>query len=191
MVFKPGQSGNPKGRTPGRRNAKTRAILEKLDGKADSLALLAEMVAAPETPLALRMHAAAALARYQHCPAPRVLRRKVDLPEPSNIAEATKNIGRIIKLVAQRKLGVDEGNDLAALQRTYIESVVASELEARIAMVELALQQAHIVPDFTIQGGMPRMPGLEGVLMPGDERRDDAPLLAGPSDDAPTNGGET
>ena len=32
MTFKPGQSGNPKGRTPGRRNAKTRAVLEKLNG---------------------------------------------------------------------------------------------------------------------------------------------------------------
>src|SRR5262249_12225975 len=36
MTFKPGQSGNPKGRTPGRRNAKTRAVLEKLNGVADA-----------------------------------------------------------------------------------------------------------------------------------------------------------
>jgi hypothetical protein len=54
MTFKPGQSGNPKGRTPGRRNAKTRAVLEKLNGVADALALLGEMVASAEAPLALR-----------------------------------------------------------------------------------------------------------------------------------------
>ena len=37
MTFKPGQSANPKGRTPGRRNAKTRVVLEELNGVADAL----------------------------------------------------------------------------------------------------------------------------------------------------------
>src|SRR5262249_57363433 len=66
MTFKPGQSGNPKGRTPGRRNAKTRAVLEKLNGVADALALLGEMVASTEALLALRVTAATALAPYQY-----------------------------------------------------------------------------------------------------------------------------
>jgi len=90
MTFKPGQSGNPKGRTPGRPNAKTRAVLEKLNGAADSLALLGEMVASSETPLALRMHAAIGLAPYQYPKAPRLLRKRINLPEPATIAEATR-----------------------------------------------------------------------------------------------------
>ena len=82
MTFKPGQSENPKGRTPGRRNAKTRAVLEKLNGVADALALLGEMVVSAEAPLALRVTAATALAPYQYPKAPRLLRKEIDLPEP-------------------------------------------------------------------------------------------------------------
>src|SRR5215831_6576980 len=92
MTFKPGQSGNPKGRTPGRRNAKTRAVLEKLNGVADALALLGEMVASAEAPLALRVTAATALAPYQYPKAPRLLRKKIDLPEPVTIEDASKPV---------------------------------------------------------------------------------------------------
>ena len=35
--FKPGQSGNPKGRVPGSRNAATRAMEALLDGESDAL----------------------------------------------------------------------------------------------------------------------------------------------------------
>ena len=94
MTFKPGQSGNPKDRTPRRPNAKTRAVLEKLNGAADSLALLGEMVASSETPLTLRMHAAIGLAPYQYPKAPRLLRKRINLPEPATIAEATANGAR-------------------------------------------------------------------------------------------------
>jgi hypothetical protein len=156
--WKPGQSGNPNGRKPGRRNAKTRAILKKLDGKADSLALLAEMVAAAETPLSLRMHAAIGLARYQHAPAPRLLRKKIDLPEPTTIAQATANIGRISTLVAQRKLGVDEGNDLTAILGKWIEAKVSAELEERIVMIEIALAKANINLGIAVEGGLPDLP---------------------------------
>src|SRR5215813_10797411 len=108
MTFKPGQSGNPKGRTPGRRNAKTRAVLEKLNGVADAHALLGEMMASAEAPLALRVTAATALAPYQYPKALRLLRKKIDLPEPVTIEDATANNARIgvfaIESLAQRAL---------------------------------------------------------------------------------------
>jgi hypothetical protein len=127
MTFKPGQSGNPKGRTPGRRNAKTRAVLEKLNGVADALALLGEMVASAEAPLALRVTAATALAPYQYPKAPRLLRKKIDLPEPVTIEDATANIARIGVFAAARRIGLDEANDLVNFQKAYIEARIGCE----------------------------------------------------------------
>src|SRR5262245_15324184 len=165
MTFKPGQSGNPKGRTPGRPNAKTRAVLEKLHGVADSLALLGEMVASSEAPLALRVTAATALAPYQYPKAPRLLRKKIDLPEPVTIEEATANIARIGVFAAARRIGLDEAADLVNIQRAYIEARTATDIEQRMIVIEAALQQANIaLPGPQVVNGMPVMPGCEGVI---------------------------
>jgi len=166
MTFKPGQSGNPKGPTPGRPNAKTRAVLEKLNGVADSLALLGEMVASSETPLSLCMHAAIGLAPYQYPKAPRLLRKKIDLPEPATIEDATANLARIGALAAARRIGLDEASDLANLQKAFIEAKIGTELEQRITTIELALTKANLNLGIAVQGGMPVMPGHEDVIMP-------------------------
>jgi len=121
--------------------------------------LLAELVASTDTPLPLRIQSAIGLARYQYAPAPRLLRKKIDLPEPTTIAEATANIGRIATLVAQRKLGVDEGNDLTAILGKWIEAKVSAELEERIIMIEIALAKlGNFNPGIAVQGGLPDLP---------------------------------
>jgi hypothetical protein len=166
MTWKPGECGNPAGRKRGSKNARTQAVLKKINGQTDSLVLLADTCASSEAPLAIRVQSAIGLARYQHAPAPRLLRKKIDLPEPTTIAEATANIGRIATLVAQRKLGVDEGNDLTAILGKWIEAKVSAELEERIVMIEIALAKANINLGIAVVGGMPTMPGLEDVVMP-------------------------
>jgi len=88
----------------------------------------------------------------------RVLRKKIDLREPTTIAEATANIGRISTLVAQRKLGVDEGNDLTAILGKWIEAKVSAELEERIIMIEVALAKANINLGIAVGGGLPDLP---------------------------------
>jgi hypothetical protein len=194
MTFKPGQSGNPKGRTPGRRNAKTRAVLEKLNGVADALALLGEMVASAEAPLALRVTAATALAPYQYPKAPRLLRKKIDLPEPVTIEDATANIARIGVFAAARRIGLDEANDLVNFQKAYIEARIGCELEQRIATLEHALQNAHINLGVSVVGGMPPLPGTtidmpQLTAAPSRNERDraDGPVLGG---DPVSGGGE-
>src|SRR5262245_15205742 len=66
------------------------------------------MMASAEAPLALRVTAATALAPYQYPKAPRLLRKKIDLPEPVTIEDATANNARIgvfaIESLAQRAL---------------------------------------------------------------------------------------
>ena len=115
-------------------------------------------MASTDTPLPLRIQSAIGLARYQYAPAPRLLRKKIDLPEPTTIAEATANIGRIATLVAQRKLGVDEGNDLTAILGKWIEAKVSAELEERIIMIEIALAKANINLGIAVSGGLPDLP---------------------------------
>ena len=159
MTWKPGECCNPKGRKVGTKVHRSREVLAKINGHADSLVLLAEYVASPSAPPALRVQSAIGLARYQHAPAPRLLRKKIDLPEPTTIAEATANIGRIATLVAQRKLGVDEGNDLTAILGKWIEAKVSAELEERIIMIEIALAKlGNFNPGIAVQGGLPDLP---------------------------------
>jgi len=158
MVRKAGESGNPKGRKQGSKNARTLAVLKKINGQTDSLVLLADTCASAEAPLAIRVQSAIGLARYQHAPAPRLLRKKIDLPEPATIADATANIGRIASLVAQRKLGVDEGNDLTAILGKWIEAKVSAELEERIIAIEIALAKANINLGIAVEGGLPDLP---------------------------------
>jgi hypothetical protein len=196
MVWKAGESGNPKGRKRGSKNARTREVIEKINGQTDSLVLLAEVAGSSEAPLAIRVQSAIGLARYQHAPAPRLLRKKIDLPEPTTIAEATANIGRIATLVAQRKLGADEGNDLTAILGKWIEAKVSAELEERIIVIEVALAKlGNFNPGIAVQGGLPDLPlGSDDgrLLMPAKllstrpQPSDKPPLDVSPSTDEPS-----
>jgi hypothetical protein len=198
MTWKPGESGNPNGRKLGSKNARKRAIIGEINGKADSLTLLAELVASTDTPLQLRIQSAIGLARYQYAPAPRLLRKKIDLPEPTTIAEAVANIGRISALVAQRELGVDEGNDLTAILSKWIEAKVSAELEERIVMIEVALAKANIAYGISVGGGLPDLPlgpddgklimpaKLLSAHQPSELPSDKPPLDASPTDGDPT-----
>jgi hypothetical protein len=158
MTWQPGESGNLDGRPPGKPNAKTIAILKKLDGKADSLVLLAEIVGSSDAPLAARISAATALARYQHPPAPRLLRKPVDVPEATSVEQAIRNIAVIGSLAARRKIGLDEAKDLADIQRAYIEMQVGIDHEARLATLERLYEARPIIPPVVVDGGLPPLP---------------------------------
>jgi len=187
-MWKPGESGNPSGRKVGTKVHRSRAVLAKINGRADSLKLLADYVESASAPPALRVQSAIGLARYQHAPAPRLLCKKIDLPEPRTIADATANIGRIATLVAQRKLGVDEGNDLTAIYGKWIDAKVSAELEERIIMIEVALAKANINLGVAVQGGLPDLPlGPDDgkLIMPAKLLTIDAQSSELPTDKAP------
>jgi hypothetical protein len=189
MTWKPGECGNPNGRKRGSKNARTRAVLEKLDGKADSLVLLGELVASSEAPVAIRVQAAIGLARYQHAPAPRLIRKSIKLPQVETITDATACIAHIGNLAASRKIGLDEAADLVNIQKAYIEAKIGTELEQRIATIEHALAKANLNLGIAVVGGLPTMPGHEDMLMPAKL----LPLSPQPSDlpsDEPPLSGE-
>jgi hypothetical protein len=142
-------------------NSKTIAVLKKIEGKSDSLELLAEIVGSSDAPLALRVSSAIGLAPYQHPKAPKFLKHRVNIPPARTIAEAVANIALIGSLVGQKKLGTDEAKDLTDIHKAYIEAQANSDLEARIAALEAQWQAHPIVPGIEVVGGLPNLPLAE------------------------------
>jgi len=191
MPYKPGESGNPRGRVPGSRNRpKTNLVLRLLKDRADTdpLDLLSAVVTRADAPLELRVQCAGLLAPYQHARCTtRYIKHKIKLPVVSTVEEATDCIARIGVLAAAGKLGLDEATDLVNMQRAFIESKTATDVERRVLEIEAALANANLNLGVTVAGGLPCPPGFEGVQMP------DLKALAAPpppSDDGPVLGGD-
>src|SRR6516164_10020404 len=131
MTWKPGESGNPKGRKLGSKNCKTRAILAKINkrGDVDALALLSEVVSKAQAPLALRITAATALAPYQHPRAPRLVSRVIRLPVSETIADATAciaHIGQLAATMPRLRLAFASVNSMAAMRCSSSVPILAS-----------------------------------------------------------------
>jgi hypothetical protein len=150
MPFKPGQSGNPRGRTPGAVVPKITlqaAALAAAKGDVDSLAFLRLVVSAEQLDVSARLTAAGLLAPYEHS---RKTRRKIteplDLPKPATVEQAIENIAEIGKLAAAGKIGLDEANDLVGHQKAFVEAKVGTDIEAWVVTIETALRAHDIRP---------------------------------------------
>jgi hypothetical protein len=173
MPYKPGESGNPKGRPKGTFKRDSALVLRILKDRNDTdpLALLSTIVTCAEAPLELRVQAAGMLAPYRHARCTtRYIKRKIKLPVVSTVEESTACIALIGQLAAAGKLGLDEATDLVNMQRAFIEARTATDIEQRMLVIEAALQQANIaLPGVTVVGGLPSLPiGPEEptVIMP-------------------------
>jgi hypothetical protein len=191
MPFKPGQSGNPAGPRPGTKHRKDSALVLRIlkdRNDTDPLALLSTIVTCAEAPLELRVQAAGMLAPYRHARCTtRYIKRKIKLPVVTTVEESTACIALISQLAAAGKLGLDEASDLVNMQRAFIESKTATDVERRVLEIEAALANANLNLGLRVEGGLPVPPGFEGVQMP------DLKALAAPPpppDDGPVLGGD-
>src|SRR5262249_33692002 len=157
MTFKPGESGNPRGRVLGSRNRpKTNLVLRLLKDRVDTdpLDLLSAVVTKADAPLELRIQCAGLLAPYQHARCTtRYIKRKIKPPVVPTVEEATDCIARIGALAAAGKLGLDEATDLVNMQRAFIESKTATDVERRVLEIEAALANANLNLGVTVTGG--------------------------------------
>src|SRR5215467_1235611 len=103
MPYRPGQSGNRRGRPVGSRKRPTALVLRimKERNDTDPLALLSTIVTTAEAPLELRVQAAGMLAPYTHsrCTA-RYINKKIDSPVVETVEQATACIAQIGALAA-------------------------------------------------------------------------------------------
>ena len=173
--FPKGIGGNPRGRPKGSRDRTPRNVWELLRsrGDKDPLDVLSQFASSEVADPNLRVQAATALAGYQHGkrPALRFISDITNMPAPKTIQEAQAYISRLSHLVAAGKLDVDAGLAIKDLLQSYIDSVIGSEVDQRLrALEEMARQQAAHGYGATIvvESSMPRMPGTEDLILPGD-----------------------
>ena len=128
--FKPGQSGNPKGRPEGSRNKATLAALELLDGEAEALSRKAIELAMDGDTVALRL----CLERI----APRRTDSPVSFPMPdmTRSVDASKAMAGILRAVADGDLTPSEGATVAGLVETFRKTLETEDLERRITKLE-------------------------------------------------------
>ena len=168
MPWVPGQSGNPTG-YHGSRRWRHREVFEEIKklGYTDALITLARIQHESED-ASLRVAAAAALAPYSHpklqsLPTPRWIETPIEVPEFTHISDAESFLAKIAALVARGELDIQTGLELSSLAKAWIDAQYQRE-ELQIKQFNSGTTEHEQV--LTIRGGLPVMPGLEGVVMP-------------------------
>ena len=186
MTWAPGQSGNPKGYA-GPRERKRKEVFKLIEGlnHDDALVTLSTLQNDKAADPGLRIVAASALAPYCHpkmqaTPTPRFIELQIDVPEFTNVSIAEEFLARILSLVAKGHLDIQQGQELAALAKMYIDSQYArEELQFKINPPEQRDTQIRV------EGGLPPLPGTRIDMPQLNGHVADARALAAPTDVIP------
>lgn len=133
--WKPGQSGNPKGRKKGARNKATLAALELLDGEAEVLSRKAIDLALEGDTTALR------LCLERIAPPRRDVPIKFDLPELETAADAATAMARVVEAVACGEMTPTEGSAVATLIEGFRKTLEVEDLARRLEALEQSLDE--------------------------------------------------
>src|SRR6516164_412947 len=186
MTFQPGHTFSP-GRRPGSRNKRTAEIFNRLEnrGDIDPADLLSSIVTNPQEQQELRIQAAGLLMPYKYgkhgsIPPLRYINDPVQLPEPTTIEQANRNIAYISNLKAQGLIDLDFANSLIADNTTIANNLIAEEeLKYKISPPETR------DTTITISGGLPALPGTTITMPQLNGHAADARALAAPTDVVP------
>jgi Family of unknown function (DUF5681) len=132
--FRPGQSGNPKGRPKGSRNRTTLAIESLLEGQATALTQKAIDLALSGDRIALRICLDRILPVRKDRPIEFVM------PKIETVADAPKAIGAITSAVARGEITATDAADVSRLIEIYVRAVEASDLDKRLKDLEEAMR---------------------------------------------------
>jgi hypothetical protein len=130
MAFKPGKSGNPKGRPKGALNQTTRAAQELLDGEAQALTRKMVELAQAGNMAALKLCLERLLPKRKDRPI--ILK----LPKVEAVGDIHKALGALLEAVAQGEITPGEGQSLAAMLEAYRKGLELTDLEARLTALE-------------------------------------------------------
>jgi hypothetical protein len=153
----------------------------------DALETLSTIQNNPNEDPQIRVAAASSLAPYMHpklqaTPAPRYIELQIDVPEFVNVSVAEDFLARILSLVARGHLDIQQGQELAALAKMYIDSQYArDELQFKINPPE---QHDQVIK---IQGGLPALPGTTITMPVLNGHAVSEQLLTAPTDVVPAS----
>ena len=128
--WKPGQSGNPKGKPKGARNKATLAALALLDGEAEALTRKAVELALEGDTTALRLCLERLVPPCREAPV------SFDAPAIETAADAVKAMGALLLAVAECDLTPTQGNALAGMIESFRRVLETEDLERRMALIE-------------------------------------------------------
>lgn len=132
--FKPGCSGNPKGKRPGTRNAATMAAQKLLDGEAEALTRRAVEVALRGDTGALRLCIERILPARKDTPV------EVDLPPIKGAQDAVKALSALLAAVGRGELTPSEAQSVAGLLESFRRALELGDLEERLTAIEEQLK---------------------------------------------------
>jgi hypothetical protein len=130
MTFKPGQSGNPKGKPKGALNQATRAAQELLDGEADGLTRKVVELAKAGNVVALRLCLERLIPPRKDRPI------TLKLPKVGGVEDIPKALEAILEAVAKGGITPGEGQAVAAMLEAYRKGVELADIEARLTALE-------------------------------------------------------
>jgi hypothetical protein len=128
--FRKGQSGNPRGRPSGVRNAATVLAEQLLDGEAEALIRKAVEKAKKGDMAALRLCIERILPPRRERPV------TFKLPELASANDASKAMAAITAAVAGGGLTPAEAGELSRLVETYVKALEVTEIELRLQALE-------------------------------------------------------
>lgn len=128
--FKPGESGNPKGKPRGARHKATLAAQELLDGEAETLSRKAVELALAGDTTALRLCLERIAPPRKDAPV------SFALPEMETPGDALAAINSIVQAVASGEMTPAEGASLVGLVEAFRKTAEFEDLEKRIARLE-------------------------------------------------------
>ncbi|MDF1613657.1 DUF5681 domain-containing protein [Desulfurivibrio dismutans] len=134
-LFKPGQSGNPKGRPKGSRNKATLAALELLEGELEGLTRKAVELALNGDIQALR------LCIERLVPVAKEKAVKLRLPKITASRELSELTGAILEAVSIGDLMPGEAATLARVVSDHAKVLELTEIEARLTEIENRQEQ--------------------------------------------------
>jgi hypothetical protein len=128
--FKPGQSGNPKGRPQGSRNKATLALESLLEGEAEAITRKAVEKAKEGDMTAIRLCLERLIPIRKDSPI------TFKLPEMNNADDSAVAMSGVLRALADGEITPGEAGSVAAVIETYRRTLETAEFEGRILALE-------------------------------------------------------